>query len=464
MFVKIKTLLLSAAIGLLPLAHAELNLEIPETILSSGDFTPTTSLSVNFSSAGLQRLRALRNTGRTIEDPELNAWVRGIGLRLLAQTEYKGRAFYFAIARNDQVNAYATQGGLIVINSGLILRSSSESELAAVMAHEIAHVTQQHIERMIARSKNTSVSNTAALVAGLLVGSQNPEAGQAIVASTIAVGAHNSLKFSRSAETEADREGLRILAGAKYDPKAMANFLRKLDDGVDPNYADIGQYLTSHPLSALRVSDVSQRAARYGAYRGQSQPSYHFMRQKLRVLTRSPASLGNPPAYATRYAKAFQLYQQGKSAATVQSLKSVSRQVPEATLLARAYLQMNQFQQAVQTLQPLLNRFPLEESLIMPMAEALSGLKQYEKAWQLIAKVKLVEQTSLEFLAVRQEIARLSGRLGQAYLSVAERNIRIKEYRHAKTQLELASRQSGLTQVEIQAIEDAKYRAARFKK
>ena len=461
---KIKTLLLSAALGLLPIAHAELNLEIPETILSSPSMAPTSSASVNFSSAGLQRLRALRNRGRVVEDPELNAWIRGLGLRLLAQTEYKGRPFFFAIVRDEQVNAYATQGGLIVINSGLILRSSSESELAAVMAHEVAHVTQQHIERMIARSKGNAYGNAAAVVAGLLVGSQNPEAGQAIVSSALAIDAHNSLKFSRSAETEADREGLRILVNAKFNPKGMADFLGKLDDGVDSNYADIGQYLTSHPLSAQRVSDVSQRAARYGAYRGKSQPSYDYMRQRLRVLTRSPAALDNSPPYATRYAKAYQLYQQGNSAATVQHLKPVAKQFSEVMLLARAYLQLNQHQQVIQLLQPLLARYPAEGSLIMPMSEALIGLKQYERAWQLMSRVRLVEQTSLDFLALRQEVARLSGRLGQAYLSVAERNIRIAEYKHALTQLSLASRTPKLTPSEGQSIQQAIYRAKRFKK
>lgn len=461
---KIKTLLLSMALVLVPASHAELNLEIPETILSSSDMVPSGTGAVNFSSSGLRRLRALRNRGRTVEDPELNAWVRGIGMRLLAQTSYKGRPFYFAIVKDDQVNAYATQGGLIVINSGLVLRSSSESELAGVMAHEIAHVTQQHIERMIARSKNNAVGNTAAVVAGLLVGTQNPEAGQAIVTSALAFDAHNSLKFSRSAETEADREGLRILVNAKFDPKGMAGFLGKLDDGVPSNFADIGQYLTSHPLSAQRVSDISQRAARYGPYRGQSQPSYDYMKQRLHILTRSPGIPDKAPAFATRYASAYKLSQQGKSAMVVQMLKSVAKQLPELTLLAQAYLQLNQYQNVIQTLQSTYARYPLEESVIMPMAEAYIGLKQYEKAWQLVSRVRLVEQTSLDFLALRQEVARLSGRLGEAYLSVAERNIRIGEYKHALTQLSLASRTPKLTPIEGQTIQRAIYRAKRFKK
>ena len=244
----------------------------------------------------------------------------------------------------------------------------------------------------------------------------------------------------------------------------MAGFLGKLDDGVPSNFADIGQYLTSHPLSAQRVSDISQRAARYGPYRGQSQPSYDYMKQRLHILTRSPGIPDKAPAFATRYASAYKLSQQGKSAMVVQMLKSVAKQLPELTLLAQAYLQLNQYQNVIQTLQSTYARYPLEESVIMPMAEAYIGLKQYEKAWQLVSRVHLVEQTSLDFLALRQEVARLSGRLGEAYLSVAERNIRIGEYKHALTQLSLASRTPKLTPIEGQTIQRAIYRAKRFKK
>jgi predicted Zn-dependent protease len=244
----------------------------------------------------------------------------------------------------------------------------------------------------------------------------------------------------------------------------MAKFLRKLDDGVDASFADIGQYLTSHPLSEQRVSDVSQRASRYGPYRGKDQPSYDFMRQKLRVLSRSPASLGNPPSFAVRYAKAYGLHQRGRSAMVVQTLKGVAKQLPEVSLLARAHMQLNQHQQAIQILQGLLSRYPAEESLIVPMAEALIGVKQYERAWQIMSRVRLVEQTSLDFLALRQEVARLSGRLAQAYLSVAERNIRIGEYRHALTQLKLALRVPNITAHDRQSVQRAEYRAQRFKK
>lgn len=460
----IKTLIATACLGLFIGVQAELNLEIPDTLTTVNGGSAVQSMPVNFSSVGLKRLRSVRRRSTTVEDPELNAWIRGLGRKLQAQTSYANRPFYFVIVKDNDVNAYATQGGLIVINSGLILRSSSESELAAVMAHEIAHITQQHIERMIANSERNVFGNTAAVVAGLLVGSKDPAAGQAIVASALAVDAHRGLSFSRSAETEADREGLRILANARFDPNGMTRFLRKLNDGVDPRYADISQYLTSHPLSSQRVNDVGQLALRYGKYQGKENISYAYMQEKLRVLTRSATSGGKPTTMVRRYGQAMQAFQQGNATQATRLLAANTQQVPEASLLAKSYVQLRQYQKALQILQPLVQRYPAEESLILPYADALIGLKRTAEAWQVMGRIPLTEQTSLEFLESRQEIAQLAGKLGQAYLSIAERNIRIGEYRHALIQLDQALKVQNNTPYERQQMQQAIYRAKRFKK
>lgn len=445
-------------------AQAELNLELPETILSSGVQGTFSGAPVNFSSIGIKRLRAVRKSAAVVEDPALNDWIRGIGRRLVAQTSYSNRPFYFVIVRNEDVNAFATLGGLIVINSGLIVHSESESELAAVMAHEVAHVTQQHIERMIAQSSQSKLGNAAALVAGLLVGSKDAAAGQAIVASAMALDAHKSLSFGRSAETEADREGLRILANSRFDPNGMTRFLRKLGGGGDARYSGITEYLRSHPLTAKRVSDVGQRAAQYGTYTGAQSADYYYMKEKLRVLTRHPGASHKVPATVKNYGKALRAFQQGKITLSTQMLQRGGKTRHEVLLQARSYNEERRFQQAIQLLKPQLTRNPDNESSLIAMTDALVGLKRYEEAWKLLEKVRLNEQTSLDFLGTRQEIARLAGRTGQAYLSIAERNIRIGLYNHALIQLKQAQKVSNLTLYERQEVEQAIYRAKQYKK
>ena len=445
-------------------AHAELNLDLPETVLSTEIQGTFSGPPINFSSLGVRRLRSVRKSVSVIEDPELNDWVRGIGRRLVSQTSYNGRPFYFVIVRNNDVNAFATQGGLIVINSGLILRSETESELAAVMAHEIAHVTQQHIDRMIAAARQNKLGNAAAMVAGLLVGSKDPTAGQAIFASAMAVDAHRSLRFGRAAETEADREGLRILASSRFDPHGMTRFLRKLGGNTDARYSGITEYLTSHPLTANRINDVGRRAALYGPFKGKQNASFYYMQEKLRVLTRHPGAGHKIPASVKNYGAALRASQQGKSAAAVKNLLRTGKNQHEQLLLAKSYNEQKQFEKVLQLLKPSLAKRPNNESLLILISDALVGLKRYKEAWKLLEKIRLNEQTSLEFLGTRQEVARLAGRTGQAYLSIAERNIRIGLYRHALIQLNQAQKVPNLSLKERQDVEQAIYRAKQYKK
>lgn len=461
---KTNILVVSLLMVVMGTASAELNLELPDNFQPSGTIAPPVAATIDFTSIGVKRLRSVRKRANVIEDPELSSWIQQLGRKLVAQTGQSSSPFYFVIVRDDEVNAYATQGGLIVINSGLILRSDSESELAAVVAHETAHVTQRHIDRMIEQAKRNSVGTTAAMLAGLIVGSQDPTAGQAIVTSALAVDAHQSLVFSRAAETEADREGLRILANAGFNPQGMPTFLRKLGDGIDPRYADISRYLSSHPLSNQRFNDVGERAARYGRYNKAESSDYFYYREKLRQLTRSADNVDNTPPAIQKYAKAYQLLQQGAAIQAIQALQNPGNRLPEVVLLANAYNHARQYQKTMQLLQPQLARAPSEERLIIPMAEALAGLQRSNEAWKLMAGVRLNEQTSLEFLESRQSIASQARKLGQAYYSIAERNIRIGEYANAITQLKLALKQPELTPYERQDIEQAIYRAERFKK
>ena len=446
------------------MADAELILDLPDTVLSSPSQGTFSHAPINFSSLGVKKLRAIRKSPAVIEDPELNNWLRGIGRRLVAQTSYQNRPIYFVMVRDNDVNAYATQGGLIVINSGLILRSGSESELAAVMAHEIAHVTQQHIERMIAEAEKSKLGNAVAVVAGLLVGSKDAAAGQAIVTSAIAVDAHRSLRFGRAAETEADREGLRVLANARFDPNGMTRFLRKLGGETDARYTGITEYLRSHPLSSKRVSDVGRRAARYGVYSGRPSVSFGYMKEKLRVLTRHPGTNNKVTASAKNYGVALQALQQGKAALDTQTLLRSGKNQHEVLLLAKSYSDQRQYQKAIQLLTLQLAKNPNNESLLISIADSFTGLKQYAEAWKRLENVKLNEETSLEFLGARQEVARLAGRTGQAYLSIAERNIRIGHYKHALIQLKQAQKVPNLSHSDYQQIEQAVYRAKQFKK
>ena len=181
---------------------------------------------------GLVILRKLRASGKLIENPEINLWIRSLGNRLVSRAPNSPNPFYFVVSRDSSVNAFATLGGVVVINSGLILRTSSESELAAVLAHEIAHITQRHIPRMLEKAKNNKLATSAALLAGVLAASKDPQVGAAIINTSLAASAHKQLAFGRDAEAEADRVGLRILASSGLNLKRCRAFCKNLNSTV----------------------------------------------------------------------------------------------------------------------------------------------------------------------------------------------------------------------------------------
>jgi len=447
-------LLLSAPALISTSAKADLNLELPDFNLPQlGGNTGGIASSIKERETGLDVLRNLRARGLLIEDPEVNLWIRSLGNRLTARAPTSPNPFYFVVARNSDINAFATLGGVIVINSGLILSTSTESELAAVLAHEIAHVTQRHIPRMIAKAESNKFATGAALLAGVIAATKDAEAGSAIINATLATTAHQQLAFGREAESEADRVGLRILASSGLNPQGMPRFLQKLEEYGDSKTAEIREFLQNHPLTIKRVSDTSVRASQLGVFRGKENISYQYMREKVRALinsnSRAPVSV---PPQIKNYSKILQLKKQGafQQAYNLASSQLSSNKISEAILLAELSIKQRQFNKAISVLTPLSKIYPGNESIAIPMSQAYISLGQIEPAWKIINEVHTSEQTTLEFFEVQQELSRLRGNTSYAYRAVAERNIRTGHYQAARIQLAKAMKLPGSNVNELQ--------------
>ena len=437
-------------------ASAELNLELPDLNLpdlgaNSSGFT----VSQKERETGLDILRKLRDSGQLIENPEINLWIRSLGNRLSSRAPTSPNPFYFVVSRDPAVNAFATLGGVIVINSGLILNTSSESELAAVISHEIAHVTQRHISRMLEKAESNKFATGAALLAGVIAASQDSQAGAAIINTTLAASVHKQLSFSREAESEADRVGLRILAASGLDPKAMPTFLQKLEQYGNNQNADIREFLQNHPLTIKRVSDTFVRASQFGPYRGKENVNYLYMREKIRALIsdKSPAPASLPLAIKD-YSASLQLKQRGAIHQALQTTEKLqSKNISVAVLLGELYNQQNQFQQTISVLKPLTGIYPGNEAISVPLAQAYLSLGQAGQAWKILKEIQVSEQTSLETFEVMQETARQLGYTSLAYRAVAERSIRTGRYKSAIIQLRQAIKLPGSNVNEIQVME-----------
>lgn len=203
-----------------------------------------------------------------IDDPVLLEYVQGIWSALLNSSRARGEltpdldAAYawqpFLIAE-PEVNAFAMPGGYMGIYLGLIALTDTRDELASVLAHELSHITQRHIARMIQASPKFSALSIASMVLGALAASRNPQAGEAIMMGGQAAAASGELSFSRDMGREADRIGLSVLTGAGFSPVGMAHMFEKLEQASRLNDDNEFPFLRDHPLTTARIGEARER-------------------------------------------------------------------------------------------------------------------------------------------------------------------------------------------------------------
>ncbi|HLF10709.1 MAG TPA: M48 family metalloprotease, partial [Gammaproteobacteria bacterium] len=194
----------------------------------------------------------LRNAGVVAEDPELTEYIGTLGSRLASNANNGDYRFNFFVVNDDRINAFALPGGFIGVNSGLILASDNESELAGVLAHEISHVTQRHIARSIYDNQRTSIVSMAAMLAAILLGAAADVSGdamQGVVSASQALAVQRQINFTRSNEYEADRVGMEVLSAAGFDPNGMSGFFEKLAKRYGASTQYVPELLQTHPVS-----------------------------------------------------------------------------------------------------------------------------------------------------------------------------------------------------------------------
>ncbi len=226
----------------------------------------------------LRRRRAL------IDNVALEEYLGALGHRLALHADTQGRPLSFFWIKSSQINAFAAPGGYIGINAGLMLATRDEAELAGVVAHEIAHVTQRHIARRYAEMQNMALPMAAAMVASALVAAASREAGQAAMAGSLALGAQQQINFTRAHEQEADRVGVRLLARAGFDPSGMQRFFDRMSRLAGSQNA-LMDLLRTHPRAEMRSADVAGRTDLPQAATSVNDPlAYTLAMARLRVI------------------------------------------------------------------------------------------------------------------------------------------------------------------------------------
>lgn len=237
---------------------------------------------------GARIMMQVRSDPTFMTDPEVTEYLNRIGYALVSRAKTYTYQFFFFGIRDASLNAFALPGGYIAVHTGTILAARSESELAGVMGHEVGHVIQRHIARMIENQRgNMAVTLGSVLLAILAARAGGNSGGQA--AAAIAMGSQaamiqNQLNYSQDAEREADRIGLQTMYRAGFDPRGMVDFFKRLQSNNRFYESAAPAYLSTHPLTVNRLSDIENRTRLLKAQKHTDSLDFSLIRARVRVL------------------------------------------------------------------------------------------------------------------------------------------------------------------------------------
>lgn len=295
-------------------------------------------------------MRDVRADRAYVDDPEIVDYLNNLGYRLASHSSNNRQEFEFFLMRDNTLNAFALPGGYIGVHTGLILATQNESELAGVLAHEISHVTQHHIARMVAAESRNSITTLAALALAILAARSNGQVAGAAMATAQASSIQSQLDFTREHEREADRVGLQLMQAAGFDPRGMVSFFQRLQKETRLYENNAPSYLRTHPLTTERIADMESRVANLPYRQVPDSIEFQLCRAKLR------AEVGSPTEAVAFFRDALRE-------------RKYSSEVAERYGLVTALLRAKQYAQADQELARLRKAQPASH----PMIEVLAG-------------------------------------------------------------------------------------------
>lgn len=419
---------------------------------------------------GAAVLRQFRGYGVVLDDPELEAYLESVGYRLVAQSDSPTGDFTFFVVRDGAINAFATPGGYVGVHTGLLLASGSESELAAVLAHEVSHVTQRHGARQVEAASKLSIPSAAAMIGALLVGAMNPEAGQAAMAAVSAAGQQYAINFTRGNEYEADRVGITLLHRAGFNPYSMAGFFERLQQVTrysDP--ANYPAYLRTHPVTVERIAESRRRAEQLDYQPHPDSMAYHLARARSRVLTDPDPGRSirffeqqlRAGQYAredvARYGYALALTAAGEYGRARLQLEQLRARAPEqvAFMLAEARLEHAQrrFDAAERIYQEALRLYPGYRPALLGQAENLLAAGQPRQAREVLREYARNHPRDVPYFQLLADAEGRAGSLVEAHIARAEYYFASGERERAMEQLKIARHTQGVDRFQSQRIE-----------
>lgn len=403
-------------------------------------------------------MRSVRTALPVLDEPLLIDYIETLGKALVAADRLASGEFTFFLIDEPVVNAFAGPGGYIGVYAGLILAAETESELAAVVSHELAHVTQRHLMRGFEDQQKISIPATALLVAAAILGAQvSANAGAAAIAGIQAAAIQRQINFTRDNENEADRLGIATLARAGHDPYAMAGFFGRLAKSSRIQETHAPEFLRTHPVTSNRIADALARAEEFGARQRPDSLAFQLVRAQLRERTFAHAQQSVAHFRATlrdgrhrselaeRYGYALALTRARTIAEarteTAKLLAAHSNQPEFIVLNARLDLQQGQTARAVANLKQALDRAPDRWPLRMAYAESLIADGKPARAMEELMTVERLRPGNAMLYELLEQAALKAGNQAATQRFRAEKLYAEGDLEPAIRQLETALRQ-----------------------
>jgi predicted Zn-dependent protease len=405
-----------------------------------------------------------------LEDPETTEYVAALTWRLVASAEAEAPDLTVYVIRDPRINAFALPGGFMGVNAGLITSVRNESELAGVMAHELAHVTQRHIARTIEGTQTANLATWATVLAAIIAASANPEVVIAALSLGQAASYQREVNFTRAHELEADRIGIRTMSRARFDPEAVASFFVRLEQQSRLYGNQVPEFLRTHPVNTTRISEARMRAASLPKTRVSDPLEFGLMQARARVLTSERPSQAaeyfkgqlnaRPDSVADGYGLAMAYLRLGEHARAAEALKPAyqahPRQANIAMLHGRIQLAGGDSAGALATLSRTLELFPRYAPAILEYADALIATGKPDAARQVLLSHDQALGTRMDTYRLLAFAARDAGQTIEAQYQMANYLFERGDGSGALAQLDAALRVSSLS-----AQERAKLKARR---
>jgi len=336
--------------------------------------------------------RMLRGNGRLYEDAQVTQYLEELTWKLVTYSELTDRRLQIIVVDNPTLNAFAVPGGIIGIHAGLLLYAENEAQLASVLAHELAHLSQRHFASQLEEQRRNHPVMLASILASILVAVADPEAGVAAMQSSMAASVSSRLAFSRQNEREADYIGMQTLAASGYDPKAMPDMFAQIQQTTRFSRTP-PEFLLTHPITQSRIAESQNRAARlpsgkhssntleFNLIKARIQAHYADKPEQLYAHYQAETDQNND---SLRYALSYSAMQLKKFDEAKQYQQAFSdafkQQLAGRILAAELLMQQEKYQQALEPLKALHQLYPDNQAVSFMYAESLTKAGQAAQA------------------------------------------------------------------------------------